>query len=168
MSVKIKQRDITDCGATCLASVVEYYKLKLSVSRIRQIAGTDKRGTNALGMVAAAEQLGFESKGVKGGIDALPKIPLPAIAHVVLKNQIHHYVVIYAVRKNKLTYMDPADGQMHEETIEDFQKNMVGCTNIVSSGRNNGYYRRKRIRKNHACFIVAKALSAKIRENLYW
>jgi ATP-binding cassette subfamily B protein len=59
--MKIKQRDITDCGAACLASVAGHYRLKLPVSRIRQIAGTDKRGTNTLGMVKAAEQLGFDA-----------------------------------------------------------------------------------------------------------
>lgn len=52
--IKIKQRDITDCGAACLASVAAYYKLQLPVSRIRQFAGTDKRGTNVLGLIEAA------------------------------------------------------------------------------------------------------------------
>jgi ATP-binding cassette subfamily B protein len=121
MSIKIKQRDITDCGAACLASVAEHYKLKLPVARIRQIAGTDRRGTNALGMVTAAEQLGFESKGVKGTAESLPKIPLPAVAHVVRDN-LQHYVVVYSVGKKKLRYMDPADGEVHEESIEEFQK----------------------------------------------
>jgi ATP-binding cassette subfamily B protein len=133
MGVKIKQRDITDCGATCLASVAEHYKLKFPVSRIRQIAGTDKRGTSALGMVKAAEQLGFESKGVKGVTDSLSKIPLPAIAHIV-RNNLYHYVVIYAVRKNKLTYMDPADGEMHEEMVEDFQKIWSGVLILLVPG----------------------------------
>jgi ATP-binding cassette subfamily B protein len=122
MSVKIKQRDITDCGAACLASVAEHYKLKLPVSRIRQMAGTDKRGTNVLGMVAAAEQLGFDSKGVKGTVESLSKIPLPAIAHII-RNNLQHYVVIYSVGKKKLTCMDPADGQIHKETIAEFKKN---------------------------------------------
>ena len=65
-NIKIKQRDITDCGAACLASVAAFYKLKLPVSRIRQYAGTDKRGTNVLGLIEAAELLGFQAKGVKG------------------------------------------------------------------------------------------------------
>jgi ATP-binding cassette subfamily B protein len=132
--MNIKQRDITDCGAACLSSVAGHYKLKLPVSRIRQIAGTDKRGTNALGMVKAGEQLGFNSKGVKGTVESLPKIPLPAIAHVVLKNGLHHYVVIYSVRKKKLTYMDPADGQMHQETIEAFQKIWSGVLILLVPG----------------------------------
>jgi len=133
MSIKIKQRDITDCGAACLASVAEHYELKLPVSRIRQIAGTDKRGTNVLGMVTAAEQLGFDSKGVKGTMESLSKIPLPAIAHVV-RNNLHHYVVIYSVRKDKLTYMDPADGQRHKETIEEFQKIWSGVLILLVPG----------------------------------
>ncbi|MFA8437243.1 MAG: cysteine peptidase family C39 domain-containing protein, partial [Marinifilaceae bacterium] len=45
MSIKIKQHDITDCGAACLASIASHYKLKLPISRIRQMAGTDKKGT---------------------------------------------------------------------------------------------------------------------------
>ena len=133
MSVKIKQRDITDCGASCLASVAEHYKLKLPVSRIRQIAGTDKRGTNVLGMITAAEQLGFDSKGVKGTVESLSKIPLPAIAHIVRDN-LQHYVVIYSVDKKKLIYMDPGDGQMHKETIEEFQKIWSGVLILLVPG----------------------------------
>ena len=83
MNIKVKQHDITDCGAACLASVAAYYKLMIPVSRIRQLAGTDQKGTNAWGMVKAAEKIGFSAKGVKGGIDALPDVPIPAIAHVV-------------------------------------------------------------------------------------
>ena len=131
--MKVKQRDITDCGAACLASVSEHYRLKLPVARIRQIAGTDKRGTNVLGMVTAAEQLGFNSKGVKGTVESLPKIPLPAIAHVVRKN-LQHYVVIYSVGKKKLSYMDPADGQMHKETIAEFQKIWSGVLILLVPG----------------------------------
>ena len=77
-------------------------------------------------MVEAAVQLGFESKGVKGNVDSLPKIPLPAIAHVVLKNGLQHYVVIYSVGKRKLTYMDPADGRMHKESISTFKEKWSG------------------------------------------
>jgi len=122
MGIKIKQRDITDCGAACLASVAEHYKLKLPVSKIRQIAGTDQKGTNALGMIKAAEQLGFTAKGVKGNIDALPKIPLPAIAHVVVKEVLQHYVVIYTVTDKHVKYMDPGDGEIHKVKIEDLSK----------------------------------------------
>ena len=86
-SIKIKQHDIKDCGAACLASIGNHYKVNLPIARIRQFANTDKRGTNVLGIIEAAEKMGFSAKGVKGGIDAIDKIPLPAIAHVVVKEQ---------------------------------------------------------------------------------
>ena len=129
MTMKVKQRDITDCGAACLASVASHYKLEMPVARIRQIAGTDTKGTNVLGMVKAAEQLGFSAKGVKGNKDSLGKIPLPTIAHIIVehnKMQLHHYVVIYKVNDKKLTYMDPGDGEMHTFTIEEFMKQWTG------------------------------------------
>jgi len=66
--------------------------------------------------------MGFLAKGVKGGFDSLDKIPLPAIAHVVVKEQLHHYVVIYAVSKDKIEVMDPAFGKMETYNFEEFKK----------------------------------------------
>ena len=105
--IKIKQNDITDCGAACLASVAGFYGLKISLSKIRQYASTDKKGTNILGMVEAAEKLGFTAKGVKGPIECLSKIPKPAIAHVIVKEVLQHFIVIYKADKKTITYMDP-------------------------------------------------------------
>lgn len=134
MSIKVKQRDITDCGAACLASVASHYKLKLPVARIRQMAGTDKKGTNLLGMIKAAEKLGFTAKGVKGGTDALPKIPLPAIAHVIVNKVLHHYIVLYKVTDTAIEYMDPADGQMHKLSIEAFGDMWTGVLMLLVPG----------------------------------
>lgn len=130
-SSKIKQRDITDCGAACLASIAAHYQLHMPVSRIRQYAGTDKRGTNVLGLIEAAEKLGFQAKGAKGTLDSLSKIPLPAIAHVILKNGLHHFVVVYKVTKRDITFMDPADGQYHKKNISEFEKVWSGVIVLI-------------------------------------
>lgn len=130
-SSKIKQRDITDCGATCLASIAAHYQLNIPVSRIRQYAGTDKRGTNVLGLIEAAEKLGFQAKGAKGTIENLSKIPLPAIAHVVLKNGFQHFVVIFKITKKDITYMDPADGIFKKKKISDFSIEWSGVIVLI-------------------------------------
>jgi len=122
----IKQHDIRDCGAACLASVSSHYGLKLPIAKIRQLSHTDTRGTNVLGMVQGLEQMGFNAKGVKGGTDVLSEIPLPAIAHIITKEQYHHYVVIYKVSKGKIEVMDPAFGKMEEYTLEEFSKIWTG------------------------------------------
>jgi len=124
--IKIKQRDITDCGAACLASIASFYGLKLQVSRIRQYAGTDKRGTNVLGLIEASELLGFQAKGVKGTFDSLSKIPKPTIAHVIIDTKLLHYVVIYKVNKKSVTIMDPADGKLHKISNDEFKKIWTG------------------------------------------
>ncbi len=125
-AVKIKQRDITDCGAACLASIAAHYRLRLPVSRIRQYAGTDKRGTNVLGLIEAAERLGFQAKAAKGPLESLSKIPLPAIAHVIVKNGLHHFVVLYKVTKKHISIMDPSDGAVHKKKVTDFIKEWTG------------------------------------------
>ncbi|WP_113638427.1 peptidase domain-containing ABC transporter [Nubsella zeaxanthinifaciens] len=126
MSKLIKQRDITDCGAACLASISAHYKLKLPVAKVRQYASTDTKGTNVLGLVEAATKLGFEAKGVKGTLDSLKKIPLPAIAHVIVKQHLHHYVVIYKVTDKHIEIMDPATGKLERKILAEFTKEWTG------------------------------------------
>lgn len=140
MSIKIKQHDITDCGAACLASVSAHYNLKIPIARIRQWAGTDKKGTNAWGLVKAAEKLGFSAKGVKGELEAMSEAPLPAIAHVVVKKMLQHYVVVYKFTKDYIEIMDPGDGQIHRKTHAEFAEEWTGVLILLSP--NQGFIAR--------------------------
>lgn len=135
-SIKIKQRDITDCGAACLASVAAFHNLKLPVSRIRQLASTDKKGTNVLGMIEAATKLGLDAKGVRGEFDSLFKIPKPAIAHVVVKEILQHYVVIYNATPKYIEVMDPGDGEVHRYSHEEFRKMWTGVLVLLWPNQN--------------------------------
>ncbi|MBQ8349426.1 MAG: peptidase domain-containing ABC transporter [Ruminococcus sp.] len=122
----VKQHDITDCGAACLATISKQYGLNLSISKIREVAGTDKQGTNAYGMIKAAEQLGFSAKGVKGNQDAFfTEFPLPAIAHVVVDGSLLHYVVIHKITKKQIIIADPGKGIV-KYTPEEFFKIWTG------------------------------------------
>lgn len=131
---RVRQHDITDCGAACLASVAGHYGLRLPISRIRQYASTDRKGTNVLGLIEAATRLGFTAKGVRGPFESLAKIPLPAIAHVVVNERLQHYVVVYAVTKTHVVLMDPGDGRVHERTHKDFQKEWTGVLVLLVPG----------------------------------
>ncbi|MDR3142628.1 MAG: peptidase domain-containing ABC transporter [Tannerellaceae bacterium] len=124
--IHVKQHDITDCGAACLTSIAAFYGLRYPISRIRQFAFTDRKGTNVLGMIEAAGKLGLEAKGVKGPFECLPDIPKPAVAHVVIKEALHHFVVIYKVTDGYILIMDPADGKLHKKSHEEFKKEWSG------------------------------------------
>lgn len=122
----IKQHDITDCGAACLATISKQYGLRTSITKIREIAGTDKQGTNAYGMVKAAEQLGFTAKAVKGNQEAFfSEFPLPCIAHVVVDGTLLHYVVIHKITKKEVVIADPGKGLV-KKSPEEFFKGWTG------------------------------------------
>lgn len=108
----IKQHDYKDCGCACLAAICKTYGLKYPISKIREVAGTDKEGTSALGVIKASEQLGFAAKGVKSNKpeDIFGEIPLPAIAHVVIDNTMLHYIVIHKISEKEIIVADPAKG----------------------------------------------------------
>ncbi len=122
----IKQHDITDCGAACLATISKQYGFKTSITKIREVAGTDKQGTNAYGVIKAAEGLGFTAKGVKGNQEAFfSEFPLPCIAHVVVEGTLLHYVVIHKITKKQVIVADPGKGIV-KYTPEDFFKIWTG------------------------------------------
>lgn len=135
MSTRVKQRDVTDCGAACIASVASYYKLFLPVARIRQLASTDQRGTNIRGLTVALNALGFETRAVKGDLAGLFEIPKPAIAHTRNEKGNHHYVVVYGASASCVEVMDPADGKIHRYKQEDFAKSWTGVVILILPGK---------------------------------
>ncbi len=122
----VRQHDITDCGAACLATISKQYGFKTSITKIREAAGTDKQGTNAYGLIKAAESLGFTAKGVKGNQEAFfSEFPLPCISHIVVDGTLLHYVVIHKISKRQVLVADPGKG-MISYTPEDFFKVWTG------------------------------------------
>jgi ATP-binding cassette subfamily B protein len=132
----IRQHDITDCGAACLASVTAFYGLQVPISRIRQYASTDSSGTNLLGMAEAAEKLGLEAKAVRGTPESLPHIPVPAIAHLNLQGGLRHFVVLYRVTPSRVTVMDPQHGKCCRMTRDEFIKTWSGVLILLAPAPN--------------------------------
>lgn len=128
----VKQHDVTDCGAACVATVARQYGRDTSIARIREVCGTDKQGTNVYGMMKAATQLGFTVKGVKGDQAAFfSEFPLPAIAHVVHNENLLHYVVVHKITPKQVVVADPAKGLM-KYTPDEFFKVWTGVLIILT------------------------------------
>ena len=129
---KVKQHDITDCGPACLASICAYHGLRYPIAKIRQYAFTDQKGTNLLGLIEVSKRLGLEARGVRGDYDTLIQHGVyPAIAHIVVKNALHHFVVIYKADSKHIQVMDPADGKMHKITRKEFEKEWTGILLLI-------------------------------------
>src|SRR5690625_3119544 len=102
----VRQRDIKDCGVCSLASIIEYYGGYISLEKLRLDTKTTNEGTTALNIIEASKKYGFDAIGIKVSNLKDPKIFLPAIAHMVQKNGVNHYVVIYKITDKKVILMD--------------------------------------------------------------
>ena len=136
--VSVRQRDTTDCGPACIASVMSHYGIQIPVAKIRQWSGTDKQGTSMWGMVKALEKMNFETKGLKGSAEHLDKLPLPFIAHIEQQHGLQHYVCVYRIHKKHLSVMDPASGKMSHWTPTEFNEKWSGAVVAMVRGITSG------------------------------
>lgn len=108
------QQGISDCGVSCLLSIVQYYNGSNTLENLRKLSGTNITGTTLLGLYQAANQIGFTVEGCEADIEALIKHPSPVILHVVIENQLQHYVVCFGTTQAdgeiKFIIGDPAKG----------------------------------------------------------
>ena len=112
MNVKktfVPQIDARDCGVAALASIAKYYGSDYSLAHLRELAKTNKEGTTALGIVQAAQEIGFETRPIQGDMSLfdMEAIPYPFIVHVQKKAKLPHYYVIYKNTKKGLLVGDP-------------------------------------------------------------
>ena len=109
----VMQEGPSDCGVSCLLTIIRTYGGNVSLEYLRELTKTNKNGTNALLMINAMNELGFSSKAVSGSIFDLEDNMFPCIAHVIVDNSLGHFIVIHRLDRKKkiLTVADPAIGR---------------------------------------------------------
>ena len=147
----VKQHDATDCAAACLAMVCLHYKKETTITQLRDLMGTDLKGTNLLGLSKCADTLGFTSQAVRVDRENfLTDFTLPCIANVITKEGMTHFVVVFKkVRKKKVDYViigDPAKDLM-KITLDEFYETFTGTLLIL---------------KPNASFVPGKAEKGKV------
>ncbi|MFV8355607.1 peptidase domain-containing ABC transporter [Flavobacterium sp. XS1P32] len=139
------QLDQSDCGVACLLSIIKLNGGNHSLEKLRELSGTTKQGTTMLGLHQAANQLGFTAEGCKADIQALKDHGEPVILHIVIEEQLQHYVVCYEYDELKgFLVGDPAKG-IHSLTAPELEKIWVSKTCLTLSPNEN--------------FVTAKATS---------
>lgn len=92
----VKQQDSTDCAAACLAMVCLHYKKETTITALRDMMGTDLKGTNMTGLNKAAKQLGFDTAVIRVDRENfLSPFNLPCIAQCMTKEGFTHFVVVF-------------------------------------------------------------------------
>ena len=105
----IPQIDARDCGVAALASIAKFYGSDFSLAHLRELAKTNKEGTTALGIVKAADEMGFETRPVQADktLFDMSDVPYPFIVHVNKEGKLQHYYVVYQTKKDYLVIGDP-------------------------------------------------------------
>jgi len=116
-----KQPDAKDCGPTCLKIIAKHYGKNLNIQQLRSLSETTREGSNLLNLSEAAEQIGFRTLGVKLSFEKLKEAPLPCVLHW----NSNHYVVVYKIKKDKISISDPAFGLL-EYNNDAFLKSWIG------------------------------------------
>ena len=61
----VRQHDITDCAAACLSMICMFYKKEITITKLRDILGTDIKGTTLLGLEDGAKKLGVDTRAIR-------------------------------------------------------------------------------------------------------
>ena len=123
----VKQHDYTDCAAACMAMVCLHYKKETTITRLRDMMGTDLKGTNLIGLSKCAERLGFMTQAVKVDKEGFfSDFSLPCIANIVTKEGLSHFVVIFKKEKKHVVVGDPAR-DLERIEIDAFYEKFTGA-----------------------------------------
>ena len=140
----IKQHDTTDCAAACLAMICLYYKKETSIAGLRDMMGTDLKGTNLSGLAKGAEKLGFQTEAVRVDRKGFASdFTLPAIANVYTSEGLSHFVVIFKKSCKSVVIGDPAK-ELKKISIDRFYRKFTGVLLLLKP---NDAFQKKPLKK---------------------
>ena len=109
----VLQDGIKDCGICSLLSIIRYYGGEVPKEYLRELTNTTKEGVTLYNLQEAAKIIGFDAEGMSGKLEDIEVDNLPCIAHVEIKSNRKHFIVLYEINysKQQVIIMDPAKGK---------------------------------------------------------
>ena len=133
------QMDQKDCGVASLAMVFGYFGSYYSLAHLRELAKTTINGTTALGLVKAAETLGFEPQAIQADMTLFdsPNLIFPFVVHVLKDKELFHYYVVTGMDKQNIHIADPdPEVRLTKLSRERFEEEWTGTTIFVAPSPN--------------------------------
>jgi ABC-type bacteriocin/lantibiotic exporter with double-glycine peptidase domain len=125
----ILQMNSVECGAACLAMVLNYFGRKTRLGECRAKCNPGRNGVSVLTILEAAKEFGLHTKAFSLRTSDLGKAPLPCIAH--WNN--NHFVLLEDWSPTQVEIVDPALGRCRMATPE-FNAALSGVVIVFEPG----------------------------------
>ncbi len=129
----IKQEGLRDCGVCCLFNIVRYYGGYINIEKLRKMTLTNENGTSIYNLVKASNELGFNSKAYRCGINDFHSVTFPIIAFIKL-NEFNHFIIVKSIGIDQINVFDPIRGDKIYK-IDEFLKEWQNI--IITFDKNN-------------------------------
>ena len=126
---EMRQVTAVECGAACLAMVLNYYGYGTSISAVQERCGVGRDGLTALEIVKSARLYGLRVRAVSLNLDDFRFVSLPAIVHW----EFNHFLIVERWSANRIDVIDPAAGR-RRLTREEFDESFTGVAILLEPG----------------------------------
>ena len=126
----VMQLEALECGAASLCMILAYYGKWVPLEQVRKDCGVSRDGSNAVNILRAAWNYGFEADGYSVEPEVLrDEGEFPCIVHW----EFNHFVVVNGFKGDKVYLNDPAKGT-YTVSFERFDEAFTGVCLLMKPG----------------------------------
>src|SRR5262249_21636300 len=125
----ILQYTVTDCGAACLAMILNYHGRRTTLAEGLRVLDVGRNGVTARTIARVARDFGLQVKAYSVSLAEFVQVPLPAIAFWGF----NHFVVVERWSPRAVTIVDPAMGR-RQLTAAEFDEHFTGVVLTFEPG----------------------------------
>ncbi len=126
---EMRQVTAVECGAACLAMVLNYYGYATSISDVQEKCRVGRDGLTALEIVKSARSYDLRVRAVSLKLEDFRFVTLPAIIHW----EFNHFLIVERWSSSHVDVVDPAVGR-RKLTAEEFDEGFTGVAIMVEPG----------------------------------
>ena len=126
---EMRQVTAVECGAACLAMVLNYFGYATSISEVQEKCRVGRDGLTALEIVKSARSYDLRVRAVSLKLEDFRFVTLPAIIHW----EFNHFLIVERWSANHVDVVDPAVGR-RRLTFEEFDEGFTGVAIMVEPG----------------------------------